>query len=267
MIDAEIFLGKLYKSLAQDDPEKQAVQGLLLSTQAFNSKTVGQPVASAEVSAQLPQPESQRRIDIAMVYPEISPEEEAQRQRFIIAEGIGKNLGMSEAECLAQLPDRFPEKPTNTELAQTTPLIVPKFKGYSWLQVAEAAGLYVSDNFRERIAKGELGQWTDQREDIEPDPEVPFSAWFQDGSRYVKKSPNYTRGHMHQLERAGDHWGGIGLEALRPDMVQTMGWDLIGGQVGRDHVPYASQWGGRLGFYYRLAGGAIPFFRSLLRWE
>lgn len=120
----------------------------------------------------------------------------------MIVERIGLPLGMSETDCLAKLPARFPEKPTNNLLRLTVPIIVPRFEGVNWLQVIDAAGFYVTSYLRARI--GELSLWQDPR-GIEDLPDKPYAVWIQDGSRYVKRRPIDVRMELQKGERGGTH--------------------------------------------------------------
>lgn len=87
--------------------------------------------------------------------------------------------------------------------------------------------------------------------------------WIQDGTRYVGEEPRNVRKKLEKLERAGDHWKGLGLSVLRPDMIQTMWWDLIGGKVGSARVPDV-RWGGRPKFPSHWVDDAHPGFRALV---
>lgn len=65
------------------------------------------------------------------------------------------------------------------------------------------------------------------------------------------------------MERTGDHFKGTGLALLRPDMIRTMWWDLIGGLLGSDGVPYV-YWNVVPVFYYHWDDDAGPGCRTLV---
>lgn len=194
------------------------------------------------------------------VYPKISQEEEFERQVINAVERIAKPLGISEQAALASLPKKFPDRLAEYDgLDISTPLIVPRFRGFSWLQHVEAAGLGVSDYLRSRIS--ELSQWQDPREEIEM-PDVSYAGWFHTGDRY-KGRPIDVRARLQGVEVADDHWGGAGLATLRVDIVKVRLFGLIGGQVGAGGLPCVGWWGGRPGF--DAGWDDDPDYRALVR--
>lgn len=202
-----------------------------------------------------PKPEAEK------VYPEIPLDEEFVRQQGKLIR-IALKLGMSEQDTLADLPKRFPDRlPEYDELDINTPLIVPKFVGFSWRRVVEAANLSISDYLKDRLI--ELADWQDPRKVEILDK--PYAAWFHTGDRYKYRKPVDVRGELHRVEVAGDHWGGAGLSILKPDIVRIRWFDLIGGQVGSDYVPCVFWWHGRPRFNARFDDFAFPRSRVLVR--
>ncbi|MDO8452395.1 MAG: hypothetical protein Q7S79_01440 [bacterium] len=206
---------------------------------------------------------------LAKACPEISPEEEFNRQKQVALE-IAKRLGLSKAIALAQLPTSFPELHPSTEerFKLTVPVIVPKFRGLTWLQVAEATGLQVTSYLREQNAKGELKTWQDPR-GVEI-PEAPYSALVQDGSLFVNRKPVDVRDELQRVDAAklvigGDEWDGLALALHRPDMVESKHWDLIGSQVGTGVVVCLGCWDGMPGFSSHWDDGTGWGSRSLVR--
>lgn len=219
---------------------------------------------------------SAKRVERPQYYPAIPLPDELARQRVEATERIAVPLGIDRNKFQALLPARFPDRPSDYDrLCLNIPLISPNLTsfGFTWLKVVEGTNFY-SLNSPEHILKadiwtelenriGELKVWKDPRRNVKPFPEVPHAVWIQDGTRYVNEQPRNVRNKLRQLERAGDHWKGLGLSVLRPDMIQTMWWDLIGGQVGSDHVPYVS-WSVTPRFDYYWGDNARPKYRALV---
>lgn len=202
-----------------------------------------------------------RRAESPKVYPEISLEEEFERQRQIVIERVIKPLNMNEASSLSQLPSSFPERLISYDgLSLSVPLIPPKFKGVPWINIVDASGLVVSQYLRERIE--DLKEWEDPRKIVLPDK--PYATWVQDGSRYVYRKPIDVRQDLQEDERGGNQWDGLALALFRPDMVKNMFWDLIGASVGSDGVPCLDWLGGGPGFDYYFSDAAGPGDRALV---
>lgn len=195
------------------------------------------------------------------VFPEIPLDEELKRQQRV-AVGIAVELGMTEQDALEALPKRFPERMLEyNKLEVNTPLIVPRFRGFSWLQLIEAANLGISDYLKGRI--DDLSDWQDPR--VVEVLDKPYAGWFYIGDRYKYRRPVDVREELHPVEVASDHWGGAALAILRPDIVRVKLFDLIGGQVGSDCVPSVGWWDGRPGFRARLVVYAFPNYQALVR--
>lgn len=219
---------------------------------------------------------AQKRIEPPQYYPAIPLPDELERQREEATERIAVPLGIDRNKFLAKLPTRFPDrKSAYDRFCLNIPLIDPNLTsfGLSWLQAVEGT-LFYNPNHPEQTLKayvwselknriGELKVWRDPRRGVEPFPEVPHAVWIQDGSRYVNGKPKDVRKQLQKIGRAGDHWKGLGLSVLRPDMVQTMWWDLIGGQVASDYVPYV-RWDDAPKFRYGRDDNAVPGYRALV---
>ncbi len=206
------------------------------------------------------------KIQTPKYYPELSLEDELERQRVEITNRVAVPLGMDRNVCLSSLPTRFPDRPAvYNKLHLTTPLIVPQFEslGFSWLQVVEGLNFYVYSGLKDAANNGQLNLWKDQRRGAKPFPKAPYTVWVQDGSRYVNRKPVDVRKELEREERAGNHWQGLALAMLRPDMLQNKYWDLIGGSVGSGSVP-SVYWGGQPEFGCDWVDGADPGFRSLV---
>lgn len=201
----------------------------------------------------------------AKVYPEILLPEEHRRQGLILAGRFAARLGFDSPEAyIATLPD-FPEKPANYDrLGLTVPLIVETRN--PWIQAAKLSGVSISDYLKEQANAGKVSDWENDQFKM---PEVPFSAWVQDGSKFVYRKPSDVREELLTKKENGDYRAGrlidsIALWNVRPDMVKTMYWDIIGNGVGSGGAPWLDHWDVRPRL---LAGGvdyADSFFRALV---
>ncbi|MBI2022209.1 hypothetical protein HYS93_05030 [Candidatus Daviesbacteria bacterium] len=212
------------------------------------------------------------RVEPPKFYPEISLEDELERQRVELVERMAVPLGIDKDQFLAKLPTRFPERGANyDELALNVPLIVPDLTsfGVNWFQMTVSSLFYDPDGLdtvlEPYISSGlkNIEVWQDPRKVVKPFPQVPHAVWVQDGSRYVNRKSRDVRKELKREERAGDQFKGVGLALLRPDMVKTMYWDLIGGILGFDGVPFVD-WLGRPLFDCHFVGHANPGFRALV---
>lgn len=211
-------------------------------------------------------------------YPVIPLADEMERQRFEATERVAVPLGIDRNKFQAELPTRFPVRPPEYDaLCLIVPLLdldLTSF-GVTWLRMTEAAlcydpnnpetvlKAYIWDELRKMSQRGELRVWQDPRENVQPFPEVPHAVWIQDGTRHIGRKPIDVRGELHQLERAGDHFKGTSLAVLRPDMVIKNPWDLIGGQVESDYVPYV-RWDDGPWFSFGRDDVAYPGCRALV---
>lgn len=199
------------------------------------------------------------------VYPEISLPEEYQRQGLILAGRFAKILGFESDEAyIATLP-LFPERPSNFfALGLNVPVIVET--RVPWMEAAELSGIIVTYHLRVRAYAREVSNWKDDGFEM---PQVPFSAWVQDGTRFVYRKPSDVRKELlgrreNRGYRAGRIPDSIAIWNVRPDMVNTMFWDIIGTKVGSGGVPCLYRWGGRPRLEAYLVGHAGPYYRALV---
>lgn len=212
-------------------------------------------------------------------YPQIPLADELERQRIELTNRVAVPLGIDRNKFLATLPTRFPERLSGYDnLHLTVPLISPDLTswGFNWLQVVEATLFYNPNNPAENLTpyiwsdlrkvanEGSLKVWKDSRRGVSAFPAAPHAVWIQDGTRYVNRKPKDVRKELQKAERAGDHSKGLGLSLLRPDMIQIMYWDLIGGQVSSDSVPCVRWDVDRPEFNYSFDDNASPRFRALV---
>lgn len=196
-------------------------------------------------------------------YPEIPLSEEHRRQGLILAGRYAERLGLSEEAYIASLPE-FPGKPSNyNSLGLTVPIVFET--RIPWLEAAELSGIYVSDYLRRRMSAGEVKDWEGINFDM---PKVPFAAWVQDGTKFVYRKPCDARGELGRKKNreylAGPILLAISLHNVRPDMVGTMFWDIIGTSVGSGHVPYLRHWDGEPGLRASGVVNAVPGYRAFV---
>lgn len=207
--------------------------------------------------------------EIRKVYPEVPLEKDLAGQREIVIERVVKPLGLNVDNALKQLSFKFPaRKPFYDDdgFHLTVPLIVPQFRGVSFLAMADAAGFYVLDSLRGQILAGEVHPWEDPRGvDV---PDRSHGIWVQDGTQWVHRKPVDVRNQLQEDKYKALLTGGLvkgfAQALLRWDMVQGKGWDLIGDSVGTADVPYVLDWRAGWGFYARWGGDARPDFRAFV---
>lgn len=200
----------------------------------------------------------------AKIYPEIPLPEEHQRQGLVLASRFAARLGFDSHEAyIATLP-KFPERPS---IYDKLGLIVPVIMEtrIPWLEAAELSGIYVSDYLRERMSAGEVNDWEGINFNM---PKVPFTAWIQDGTKFVFRKPNEVRKELSKKENkeyvAGSILPAISFYNVRPDMARTMFWDIIGTKVGSARLPYLGHWYDRPRLGADDVDGANPRYRAFV---
>lgn len=260
----ELFKTLKEQLIATNDPrdaERARLIGVMLEVRGkgliYHPQTVAEVVgAVAEETTSTPDLFSKR-------YPEISLPEEYQRQSLILAGRFAVRLGMSEEEYIATLP-QFPEKPSNySALGLNVPIIVET--RIPWMEAAELSGILVTDYLRERVSAGEVSEWEDDKFKM---PQVPFSVWAQDGTKFVNRKPSDVRKELLSKKENRDYRAGRILDSItiwdvRPDMV-AMYWDIIGNKVGSGSVPYLDLWDVRPELRADRVDFAGPDFRALV---
>lgn len=243
------------EGLAQEMAEKYPqVAGKLFEAAAFARKS-GVPEELGRKTQTSP------NLEVSKVYPEISLPEEHQRQALILAGRFAARLGMSQEAYIATLP-QFPERPANyPALGLNVPIIVET--RVPWIEAAELSGIFVTDYLKGRAE--EVSDWKDDKFEM---PQVPLSAWAQEGTKFVYRKPSDVRKDLLKTEnegyRAGRILDSISVWNIRPDMIKTMFWDVIGTKVGSDRVPDLDHWydGPRLNAFH--VDNAYPRSRALV---
>lgn len=202
----------------------------------------------------------------AKVFPQISLPEEHRRQSLINARRYASVLCMGQDEYIATLP-QFPEKPgIYDQLGLTVPVIAENRR--PWLELAELSDVSVSNYLRARQAEGAVEDWKEDGFQVSQYPVI--SMWVQDGSRFINRKPQDVRGELlgnstyREHYRAGRIPMSIALWNVRPDMMRTVFWYLIGTSVGSDRYVYLDRWDSQVLLDALDLGGADPDFRGFV---
>lgn len=263
----ELFKTLQDQLIATNDPRDAERAGLIeVMLEARGEDLIYHPqrVLEATITEVTEQTASTAPDLFSKIYPEITLSEEHQRQGLILAERFAARLSMSEEDYIAALP-QFPESPANySALGLNVPIIVET--RVSWREAAELSGIFVTDYLKERANAGEVVNWEDDKFEM---PQVPFSAWAQNGTKFVYRKPSDVRedllsGKENKDYRAGRILDSIATWNVRPDIVQTMFWDIIGTKVGSDRVPVLVRWVVRPRLSAFLVGHAFPRCRALV---
>lgn len=203
-------------------------------------------------------------LEASRVYPEISLPEEYRRQALILARLFAARLGLSQEAYIANLP-QLPERPTNySALRLNIPVLVET--RIPWMEAAELSGIFVTDYLKGRSNAGEVSDWEEDKFEL---PQLPFSAWAQDGTKFVYRKPSDVRKELLSKKenrdyRAGKILDSIAIWDVRPDIAKTMFWDLIGTRVGSDNVPFLHHWDDGPTLDVGHIDDVDPFYRSLV---
>lgn len=203
---------------------------------------------------------------LSKVFPQISLSEEHRRQGLINARKYAGAFGMGQDEYIATLP-QFPERPSayENELGLTVPVIVENRR--SWLKLAELSDIHVTDYLRAREAERVVKNW--EKDEFKMDASV-ISMWVQDGSKFVYRKPLDVRAELLRVSKYREHYKagripmGIALQNVRPDMVRSMFWDLIGTSVGSGRCACLRHWDDQARLYAVVLGYALPGFRGFV---
>lgn len=204
---------------------------------------------------------------LSKVFPQISLSEEHRRQGLINARKYAGVLGMGQDEYIATLP-QFPERPSayENELGLTVPVIVENRR--PWLKLAELSDISVTDYLRAREAEGGVEDW--KKDGFQMSEYPVISMWVQDGTKFVYRKPLDIRAELLCVPKYREHYKagripmGIALQNVRPDMVRSMFWDLIGTSVGSAHCAYLYHWDDQTGLDADVLGHASPDFREFV---
>lgn len=203
--------------------------------------------------ADKPQP---LRAETVKVYPEISLEEEWQRQiEGFIRLGFHTELGKTEKEYAKRFP-RFTSQPDTFKGRFDTPVLVET--EISPERQCELAGIQY---FLDGLDKTD---WNENRKNYTA-PEAPYPAWLNDGRDNRNKKPEDVRKKLKDDEIAGTEYDGIALYISNPEILKHHFLDLPGTTVGSDRAAYLSLWHGRPRLHRRWGGLADPRWGSMVR--
>ena len=190
------------------------------------------------------------------VYPEISLEEERERQiKGFIKLGFHAKLGKTEEEYAMRFP-AFTPQPESFKGRLNTPVLVET--EISPKDQSELAGIRY---FLDRLNKID---WNTNLKDYTT-PDAPYAAWLDDGRSHINKKVRDVRNNLKGDEIGGTEFDGIGLYISNPKVLEHHFLDLPGTSVesGRAADLYLGADGPRL--YYDFVGGANPRFGSVVR--
>lgn len=168
--------------------------------------------------------------------PEFDLDSEWVRQAKILTKKFAAALNMAPDEYYRSLP-RFTEKPEDSELHLTVPLIVET--RLPWEKVAELAGVHIYLWGKSPLL------------DISPEkfrsPSTPYTTWAQDGTLFVNIWADDARKRLGKKYRGANFYEGIAYHLARP-LPDTggFGFELLGSAAGSDCVPTINNCGGTM---------------------
>lgn len=236
---ADVIAG-IHKSLGSDIPFP--ANGTAKQAEAKVLKTPKAPVIS--------------KTETAKMYPEISLEEERERQiKGFIGLGFHTKLGKTEEEYAMRFP-RFTSQPKSFKGRMDTPVLVET--EISPKDQCELAGIpYFLDGLSKTDWNQSLKGYTT--------PKAPYAAWLDDGRNHMNKKVKDVRSNLKSDEIGGTELDGIDLYISNRKIVEHHLLDLPGTSVGSDDAASLSLWGGRPRLDGYFVGVAAPRFGSVVR--
>lgn len=213
--------------------------------------TIGVKASIEEQAAKTP--------ETVKIYPEISLEEEWNRQAQNLARLFAKELKFKTfEEYIATLP-KFEPQPKSFEGRLDTPVLVE-----TRISIERQCGLagiqYASDGLR-KIA------WNEKLRGYTP-PQVPYATWLEDGRNNLNKKPKDVRKNLKKEdELGGTELDGIALLISNPKILEDHNLDLPGTSVEfeSDVVACLDLWGGQPRLGCRRVDEENPMFGSVVR--
>lgn len=189
------------------------------------------------------------------VYPEISLEEEWQRQaQGLIKLGFYSELGLTEEKYLESLP-KFTPQPESFKGRLNTPVLVET--RISPKRQSKLAGIqYVLDGLN-------VKNWDKDPKKYKT-PDSPYTVWMDEGARNMNRKVQDVRRNLVSDERGGTELDGIALYIAKPNILQTRFLDLPGTSVRSVYAPSLDLWDGKPRLGYDFVAGADPEFGSLV---
>lgn len=190
------------------------------------------------------------------IYPEISLEEEWNRQAQNLARFFAKELKFETSEgYIATLP-KFEPQPKKWEGRLDTPVLIET--RISPKRQCELVGIqYVSDDLEKTDWNEILKNYTT--------PKVPYTSWLEDGRNNLKKKPENVRKNLGADEFGGTELEGIALYISNPKILEHHFLDLPGTSVGSFDASSLILWDGQPRLFYVWVGFAGPRFGSVVR--
>lgn len=212
---------------------------------------------SHEKVLQEPPEEEAVRVETVKIYPELSLEEEWQRQiQGFIKLGFHTELGQTEDEYAKRFP-KFTSQPESFKGRLDTPVLVeteidPKLQ----CELAEV-GYILGGLIKTDLNKNLLENYTT--------PEAPYAAWLEDGRNNINKKPKDIRKNLKDDEIAGTELDGITLYISNPKILEDHFLDLPGTAFGFAGSACLGLRDGRPDMSYRWVDDALPEFGSVVR--
>ena len=192
--------------------------------------------AGAKKARQLGAPESfsvesqLAKTETIKIYPEISLEEEWNRQSQNLAALFVKELGLTNEQYIASLP-KFELQPKEYKGRLDIPVIVETRVPLE--KMLKLVGINKYFNV------GLIKEW--EKDKFET-PKTPYTTWLNDSSINLNKSVDTVRKGLKSDERGGTVFDGIALYLRDPKILEHHFLDLPGSQVVSGRAPYLNRW-------------------------
>lgn len=187
------------------------------------------------------------------IYPEISLEEEWNRQAQNLAGLFAKELKFeTHEEYIATLP-KFEPQPDEYRGRLDIPVIVEtRVPLRRMLELSGIVSYFDVDSIED---------W--EKGDFET-PEAPYLTWLNDGYSNLNESVSKVRESLKADERGGNIHDGIALYLRDPQILDEYYWDLPGSQVGSDRAPSLARWRGQTRLSRYFVDAEVPFYGSVV---
>ncbi len=186
----------------------------------------------AQIARKLGVPEF-LQVEAIKVYPEISLEDEWQRQshRFVDL-GFHKELNLTEEKYFESLPE-FTVQPESFKKGLKSPLLretrIPIERKCQLTKVEYLLrGLSQSD-------------WSNDPQKYKT-PDLPYTIWTDEGARFVDMPVRDVRKELALDERGGTAADGIDLYIAKPSILKIRSLDFPGTSVGAYDAAYLDLW-------------------------
>lgn len=214
------------------------------------------PVNGTANVAKSPEDPVVSKAETVKIYPEISLEEERERQiKGFIGLGFHTKLGKTEEEYAMRFP-RFTSQPESFRGRMDTPVLVE-----TEISPKDQCGLAGIPYFLDGLSKTD---WNQSLKDYTI-PEAPYAAWLDDGRNHINKKVKDVRSNLKSDEIGGTELDGIDLYISNRKILEHHFLDLPGTSVESVSAAYLRLWDDEPGLYCRFVGSAGPGFGSVVR--